>query len=477
MQLFTFKELREGEALTCIHGKVYSLKEFVRKHPGGEIIENAIGVDATALFESYHSLSTREYTKLLQRYQVGVMKDYRPVANFDTEFSRELKAECKKYMAGKLPRQHITNPLLIAFSLFFMTSSLLYLCLHPNWLAAVLVGVASTYNLFLSHMAAHYSLSRSDRINQWVTWTECVFPFSVASPSIWRMSHVLGHHLYPNTTKDYSVEGPYAFKSRGIPEESRFRFLLLNLIHLPWSAMVRHFNILRFSTDKRNTVLVYALGFLFNLVFYFLSILQALSIIMKKTPQWVKNQLAWEEAGEDADGIGPWIFRFRDKPGSLCNELAVNGISHLVYFVLVVGISGISIFHCVLLFGLVSFVKNILYSFGENPTHHFDGIADVAVKELEPTTDWYRHTIENTSDSTFGFHAPKWVSIFLGQGFMSLHTAHHCFPGVAVGHLYHLSAIIQQVCHRHGVRYREVTSLLELWRLMRKNPAGALYRA
>ncbi len=64
----------EGNCWTAIHGKVYDISDFVVQHPGGDIISEACGIDATTLFETRpgegtpHSQSARQ---LLEDYYIG----------------------------------------------------------------------------------------------------------------------------------------------------------------------------------------------------------------------------------------------------------------------------------------------------------------------------------------------------------------------------------------------------------------------
>ena len=63
------------ECWTVIHGRVYNIKGFLDKHPGGESIYEACGADATKLFETRpngsntpHSVKARA---ILETYYIG----------------------------------------------------------------------------------------------------------------------------------------------------------------------------------------------------------------------------------------------------------------------------------------------------------------------------------------------------------------------------------------------------------------------
>ena len=67
------------ECWTVIHGKVYDILEFAtNSHPGGELIFQACGKDATTLFETRpmgsktpHSANARN---ILEKYYIGDLK-------------------------------------------------------------------------------------------------------------------------------------------------------------------------------------------------------------------------------------------------------------------------------------------------------------------------------------------------------------------------------------------------------------------
>ena len=57
---FTFEDIRQHRFIhdgwVAIHGKVYDLTSFIKRHPGGRVIQTALGRDGTALFETHHNL-------------------------------------------------------------------------------------------------------------------------------------------------------------------------------------------------------------------------------------------------------------------------------------------------------------------------------------------------------------------------------------------------------------------------------------
>jgi cytochrome b involved in lipid metabolism len=85
-RLYTVKEVAmhgldpdSEECWTIIHGKVYDILDFAtNSHPGGELIFEACGTDATKLFETRPMGSktphSEEARKILEKYYIGDLK-------------------------------------------------------------------------------------------------------------------------------------------------------------------------------------------------------------------------------------------------------------------------------------------------------------------------------------------------------------------------------------------------------------------
>jgi len=74
---FTLDEIKKhnkkGDAWTLIENKVYNISSWIPKHPGGEIIMQAVGKDATQLFNSRGHPSYVKKT-ILPKYYIGTLK-------------------------------------------------------------------------------------------------------------------------------------------------------------------------------------------------------------------------------------------------------------------------------------------------------------------------------------------------------------------------------------------------------------------
>jgi len=75
---FTLQEVKKHNTITdawiIIKGKVYDVTSWIPKHPGGKIILQGIGKDATSLFENYGHPKYVEKT-ILPKYYIGKLVD------------------------------------------------------------------------------------------------------------------------------------------------------------------------------------------------------------------------------------------------------------------------------------------------------------------------------------------------------------------------------------------------------------------
>jgi len=73
--------------------------------------------------------------------------------------------------------------------------------------------------------------------------------------------------------------------------------------------------------------------------------------------------------------------------------------------------------------------------------------------------DWYRHQVKTSANYCTGS-----TLVFYFSGGLSHQIEHHLFPNVNHCHLPHIQPIVQRVCRKHGVDYREFSSIGEALR-------------
>jgi len=67
------KHNTKNDCWVIINGRVYDVTAFLPDHPGGDVLLEGAGRDATQLFED--NLHSEEARKILQRYIVGELMD------------------------------------------------------------------------------------------------------------------------------------------------------------------------------------------------------------------------------------------------------------------------------------------------------------------------------------------------------------------------------------------------------------------
>ena len=159
-----------------LYGKKYNLQDYIIFHPGGEtILKNTENEsDITALFESYHAFSRKNYYKtVLDKYEVKEQNPNIEQIDFDFTNYNKLLERIKKHFPT---RDSIKAPLdwyfqngfvlsLYVYAFyhgFFSTSSTIYKCVFSQ--LAGLLYISLGFNVF--HDASHYAVSVSPNINQ-----------------------------------------------------------------------------------------------------------------------------------------------------------------------------------------------------------------------------------------------------------------------------------------------------------------------
>ncbi|XP_075150025.1 cytochrome b5-related protein-like [Haematobia irritans] len=183
----------EAEGLWRINDGIYDFTEFIHKHPGGSFwLESTKGTDITEAFEVHH-LSSIPAT-MIEKYKVADAKYPRiyTLTLNENGFYKTLKRRAmeKLKMVDNTPKQKsdaIHLGLLISFFIFCIASAR-----YNNWLYTILAAMSMCWTA----IAAHNYLHRRDN------WQMYTFNLSMMNFAAWRVSHVMSHHIYPNTYLD-----------------------------------------------------------------------------------------------------------------------------------------------------------------------------------------------------------------------------------------------------------------------------------
>ncbi|CAK9820330.1 Cytochrome b5-related protein [Anthophora plagiata] len=191
------RQIDGAEGLWRIGNNLYDLEGFARNHPGGqEWITLTKGTDITELFESHHL--TDKASRLLPKYFIRkavsprtVSLTFKPDGFFYTFKRRAL--EVLKNVDFHRPSRKSN---LIAD---FLATTTIILCLAVAHTQSYLLILAAGIFLAWTTIIGHNYFHMRDNFRMYY------FDLSTMSSKEWRITHVMSHHVYPNTLWDFEV--------------------------------------------------------------------------------------------------------------------------------------------------------------------------------------------------------------------------------------------------------------------------------
>lgn len=190
------KHNTKEDAWIVVKDKVYDVTEFGKSHPGGRVIFEFAGRDATDVFSAFHSPHA---WSLLRKHVVGQLKDAsHEGAGFVADF-RDLKAEFMREGLFKSSKLYYVWKLASTSGIILAAIGLLYLApssLLAFFVAAVAMGLGLQQAGWLSHDFCHNQVFNSRALNVALGYTTGNFMqgFSVYW---WKHKHNT-HHALPN---------------------------------------------------------------------------------------------------------------------------------------------------------------------------------------------------------------------------------------------------------------------------------------
>ncbi|XP_043684041.1 cytochrome b5-related protein [Vespula pensylvanica] len=188
-----------AEGLWRIRNGLYDLRTFAKSHPGGaEWITLTKGTDITEAFEAHHL--TEKAERILPKFYIRDATTLRsiPLTFEPNGFYRTFKKralEALKDVDFHRPSK-VSN--FIADSFFAAT---VFFCLAAayshilSFIAIIIAGFFLAWTAVIGHNYFHMR----DNFRMYY------FDLSLMSSKDWRITHVLSHHLYPNTLWDYEI--------------------------------------------------------------------------------------------------------------------------------------------------------------------------------------------------------------------------------------------------------------------------------
>ena len=217
---YTYDEVRKHayatDAWMAIHGKVYDVTSFVKSHPGGAIIHCGYGRDATILFETHHNCcDITKINPVMKKYLIGEIKDYTDLCTYKSPFATAMLSRVREAIKGESLRES-TYSVTACYLTNDVTS---YVSGH--YIFAILGGFTMGLGHLAGHAGNHWAVSESDNFNRAIS-VLCTSLWGLREKN-WEFSHLISHHCYNYTDRDYIMEQHAPFAYFRIRECDRWR--------------------------------------------------------------------------------------------------------------------------------------------------------------------------------------------------------------------------------------------------------------
>lgn len=412
------RRLGEDVRYWIIKGKAYDLRPWRKQHPGGSyILDVTQGSDCTALFASYHALSTKDVDAMLKPFFV---RDALPDEVFDSklwdwtacEVYNDLKAVVRRYDALHGTKM-LSSPaaVLAHLAMFAVWLS----CVRVWWLGsevfpsltwgycAAMVVLGFTHLRLVAgcaiHDGFHFAFARNASLNLGVGFALGMLHHL---PGVWFRKHTICHHPYVNIEgKDPDLShfnGWYAVRDG---DASHWWYPLWPTV-LPFVCLVHGW-----GTALWDTALVFLDVPVYGITRPGFPLRERLCLLVQ-------------------------TFLFA---GVLVGGTARNGFLHTMFPVM---------------------VHSVLYYLGTEFQHiQKDSFAAVdtwksVLAQEEKRPEWVVEQILNCQGD-YCTEGRLWTRVLAG---LNCQAMHHCFPTIHSWHFPFLAEEFQDVCERHGVVYR-----------------------
>jgi len=400
------KHRASSDLWLVVKGKVYDVTSWVPNHPGGKLILNGGGREATALFLSYHPLHVEP---LLNKYYIGEVDNYQPYYRWDLDFYPVLK---KRVEACVKENNLNTSSKLMYFKTFLIIMcwmiSFYFGFIKGYFLAAIALGFFhSHFGINVAHDGNHGAYSKSKIINEIASRA---MDLMGASSVVWIHQHNVGHHPNSNRqgdscTTECDQDDPDTRSGSPIVRMASAQPLL-------WYHQYQHFYIW--------------------LLFCFV------------TTKWYVNDIRSFSRGKYIN------IDFFKLPLS---EYLFLGFAKFVYamYVFVVPLYLHSIFRALILISLFKATMSYMFvlMFSVNHLTNESTFPD----EKVTNRDWATLQVLTSSNFSVGSEFWTWMS-----GGLNYQIEHHLFPYLCHVYLPQISPIVQQTCKEYNVPYKAFPS-------------------
>lgn len=448
-KVYTYADVRkhnvESDAWMAIHGKVYDVTKFVKNHPGGAIIHCGYGRDATVLFETHHNTCDMDKIKAtMGKYEIGVIENYKPMCRFDSPFAKKMIARVKETMKGRPLRDswYAYSACMLFFLMFSFGVAMAFVSGHYGW--AFYLGFVMALGHLAGHAGNHWAVSKYDSFNRFMSMT-CTSLWGLREKN-WEFSHLISHHCYNYTDRDYIMEQHAPFAYFRVRECDAWR-----PIHA-WQHWI-------YLTTPITAFVIGALRldcFPFIFLSPFLAFLRNNRESPLPAPQFFASgsNAKESELPRDHDGVGPVKFVLFDLD---VDSLISLIISNLVWFPLFLyNWQHRGLVHAIA-FGAIAFGFQAAIVTKSLLTQHI--CEDVKLdSDYKPEDCWYTKQVE--ASTTIG--KSPWMLWM--QHAISFQTEHHMFPCMNAQLLVAAQPAVQQTAKEFGIQYNYIPNDFEAMR-------------
>jgi len=411
----TFWRPKLSQDLWVIGSKAYDLRQFAPNHPGGSyILEAGQGRDCTALFHSYHAMSSKPVTEMLKKY---LKRDALPAECVDsklwswehTPFYDDLKVQVRAVFGQDRSLYKASWAHLAHYSFLLV----LWMVSIKSWLlGSIEAGAIAGLGIWLVsgdilHSATHYAVFVNANANVLLGWA---VGWLHHVPSMWVRQHVLAHHLYTNIQ---NLD----------PDLDHFRQFAK--LRSGWRLSELQNHRPAYCNWKTLFVPITAITGIGPLIGESLQALITGSYMRNTKLQFVKHET--------------------------CLTVLQLGM------VLVLGLAlpyclNRSLIHMITPFavhGILYYVFSAVSHTNEASTSQVLCTGEAASTGAPASKEWAAHQIL-TSQGDYATESLGWGFLSLG---LNNQAVHHCFPGVHPCHYHKLAPIVKRVCLKHNVKY------------------------
>jgi len=402
------KHVGRDDCWMVIQGKVYDVSSWVEKHPGGDLIMQGAGREATPFFIPYHP---SKVSAILPKYQIGEVENYKPFYTWESEFYSVLKRRVEEY---GLTHNIQGDPWSLYAKSFFVLSMWLvtyyYGMIQGSFFGALLFGFFHAHlGVSIAHDGGHGSFSKNKTVN---FLAGAMTDIMGGSWLIWAMQHNVGHHPHTNRQGDYEDEdfdpdarsgNPMLRLSPGIPQKPYHKYQHIYIWFL--FAFV-------------------GIKWMYGDIKYFL----------KGNYQ---NMHFW--------GFSDLNFRM---------QLVTKSFFFFYSLIVPIYLHGLAwglLLNCTL-FAVNSYVFSLLFA-----VNHLTDQTDFPTSGDEQVQrDWAKLQVETSTNFSVGS-----TFALIYSGGLNYQIEHHLFPYICHMNLPKISPIVQQTCKEYGVRYHSFDSYFD----------------